>query len=70
MMTMTEELVITKHAYTRMKERNGWNKKADTRMVSRIYSDGIRPEQVKGYLKKWVNTKYKYRNDGDELCFV
>lgn len=26
-MTMTEELVITKHAYTRMKERNGWNKK-------------------------------------------
>lgn len=26
MMTMAEELVITKHAYTRMKERNGWNK--------------------------------------------
>ena len=66
MMTMTEELVITKHAYTRMKERNGWNKKAATHMVSRIYSDGVRPEQVKGYLKKWVNTKYEYRNDGDE----
>lgn len=66
MMTMTEELVITKHAYTRMKERNGWNKKAATRMVSRIYSDGVRPEQVKGYLKKWVNTKYEYMNDGDE----
>ena len=66
MMTMTEELVITKHAYTRMKERNGWNKKAATRMVSRIYSDGVRPEQVKGYLKGWVNTKYEYRNDGDE----
>lgn len=41
-------------------------KKAATRMVSRIYSDGIRPEQVKGYLKGWVNTKYEYRNDGDE----
>ena len=66
MMTMTEELVITKHAYTRMKERNGWNKKAATRMVSRIYSDGVRPEQVKGYLKKCLNTKYEYRNDGDE----
>ena len=62
MMTMTEELVITKHAYTRMKERNGWNKKAATR----IYSDGIRPEQIKGYLKKWVNTKYEYRNEGDD----
>lgn len=42
MMTMIEELVITKHAYTRMKERNGWNKKAATRMISHIYSDGIR----------------------------
>lgn len=63
---MTEGLVITKHAYTRMKERNGWNRKAAKRMVSRIYSDGIRPEQVKGYLKGWVNTKYNYRNDGDE----
>ena len=41
MMTMTEELVITKHAYTRMKERNGWNKKAATRMVSKIYNDGL-----------------------------
>ena len=66
MMTMTEELVITKHAYTRMKERNGWNKKAATRMVSRIYNDGMRPSQVKGYLKSWVNNKYKYSNDGDE----
>lgn len=65
-MTMTEGLVITKHAYTRMKERNGWNRKAAKRMVSHIYSDGIRPEQVKGYLKGWVNTKYNYRNDGDE----
>ena len=66
MMTMTEELVITKHAYTRMKERNGWNKKAATRMVSRIYNDGIRPEQIKGYLKNWVHTKYEYSNLGNE----
>lgn len=44
MMTMTEELVITKHAYTRMKERNGWNKKATVRMVSRIYNKGMRPD--------------------------
>ena len=66
MMTMTEELVITKHAYTRMKERNGWNKKAVTRMVSKIYNDGMRPDQVKGYLKGWVNAKYEYSNEGDE----
>ena len=66
MMTMTNDMVITKHAYIRMKERNGWNKKSARRMVSRIYSNGIRPEQVKGYLKGWVNTKYKNRNDGDK----
>lgn len=66
MMTMTEELAITKHAYRRMKERNGWNKKAATRMVSRIHNDGMRPDQVKGYLKGWVNSKYEYSNEGDE----
>lgn len=66
MLNMTDEIVITKHAYMRMKERNGWNKKAATRMVSRVYNNGIRPDQVKGYLKEWVNAKYEYRNDGDE----
>ena len=66
MMVMTDELVITKHAYTRMKESNGWNKKAAKRMASRIYADGMRHDQVKGYLKSWVNTKYEYRNEGDE----
>ena len=66
MMTTADELVITKHAYTRMKERNGWNKKAAKRMVSRIYNDGVRPDQVKGYLKSWVNAKYEYSNEGDE----
>ena len=66
MMAMTNELVITKHAYTRMKERNGWNRKAAKRMVSKIYNNGMRPNQVKGYLKSWVNAKYEYSNEGDE----
>lgn len=66
MMAMKDELVITKHAYIRMKERNGWNRKTAKRMVSKIYNDGMRPNQVKGYLKSWVNTKYENRNEGDE----
>lgn len=66
MLTMDDELVITKHAYMRMKERNGWNRKAATRMVSRVYNNGIRFANVKGYLKSWVNTKYEYSNEGDE----
>lgn len=66
MLAINEEIVITKHAYMRMKERNGWNRKAARRMVSRVYSEGVRPDHVKGYLKNWVNTKYEYRNEGDE----
>lgn len=66
MLNMTEEIVITKHAYMRMKERNGWNKRVATRMVTRVYNSGIRPGQIKGYLKNWVNTKYEYSNVGDE----
>ncbi len=60
------EVVITKHAYSRLKERNGWNKKASDRMIPKVYVNGLRPEQVKGYLKNWVITKYEYSNERDE----
>ncbi len=52
-----KEIEITKHAYLRMKQRNGWSKKTANRMVSRIYNSGKRPEEVKGYLRAWINTK-------------
>ena len=59
-------IIISRHAYARMKERNGWNKRTAERMVDRIYMDGLRPEQVKGYLKGWINRKYEKSNTGDE----
>lgn len=62
-----ENLCISRHAYDRLKERNGWNKKAANRMLYRIYEDGIRPENVKGYLKGWVNRKAEMYNDGREF---
>lgn len=61
-----EEVIISRHAYTRMKERNGWNRKAADRMAKRVYLEGLRPEQVKGYLKRWINKKFDYCNEGDE----
>ncbi len=61
-----EKLVITEHAYDRMKERNGWSRKTSNRMLRRIYADGLRPGQIKGYLKKWVNNKSYYETDGGE----
>jgi hypothetical protein len=60
------EVVVSKHAYARMKERNGWSHRAAYRMALRVYREGLRPNQVKGYLKGWINTKYDYRKEGDE----
>ena len=62
-----EELVITKHAYTRLKERNGWSKRAANRMIQKVYQNGLRPNQVKGYLKEWVNNKAGYSKEGEEF---
>ena len=64
---INNSLVISRHAYTRMKERNGWNKKAASRMVQKVYTEGLRPEQVKGYLKGWINNKADYAKEGNEL---
>lgn len=64
-----ETISISKHAYERLKERNGWNRKASDRMVGRVYSDGLRPEQVKGYLKGWVNKKNEYSADKEFVLF-
>ena len=61
------DITVTRHAYLRMKERNGWNKKASERMAARIYLEGLRPEQVKGYLKGWINKKYSKNNQGNEF---
>ncbi len=50
-------LTISRHAYMRMKERNGWNKKTSNRMLNKIYMNGLRSNQVKGYLKDWIRSK-------------
>ena len=61
---------ISKHAYGRLKERNGWNKKAADRMVTRVYYEGMRPNMIKGYLKSWVNRKADmYEDDKEFILF-
>ena len=50
-------IIISKHAYQRIKERNGWNKKTADRMIKKIYVDGLRKEQIKGYKKQWFMHK-------------
>ena len=50
-------IIISNHAYTRLKERNGWGKKTADRMIIRVYLQGKRPSEIKGYLRLWVNKK-------------
>ena len=52
--TSSENVHISEHAYMRMRERNGWNKKTAKRMINKIYARGLRLDEVKGYKKKWM----------------
>lgn len=57
---------ISEHAYMRIRERNGWNKKTADRMVARVYGTGKRMHQIKGYMKQWIKSLVsadKYGND-------
>ena len=47
-------ICVSKHAYERLRERNGWNRKTCNRMISRIYESGVRSKNVKGYLHIWL----------------
>lgn len=44
------DIVITDHAYDRMKERLGWNKKAGARMAQKAYTDGTTHGETRGSL--------------------
>lgn len=63
----SETIFISEHAYMRLKERNGWSRKAASRMIDRVYQNGLRPDQVKGYLKCWINNKADYGTEGSEI---
>ena len=63
----SEKVYMSDHAMNRLKQRNGWNRTTSLRMVQRIYDEGIAPEDVKGYLAKWVKNKNSEINPGDCL---
>lgn len=52
-----DTVYLSKHAVERMKERNGWSKKASMRMTKRIFDTGKRSDDLDGNLKKWVKSK-------------
>ncbi len=51
------EIIITDHAYYRMKERLGFNKKAANRMATVAYSEGIAHSDTTGSLYSYISSK-------------
>ena len=45
---------VSKHAKDRMKERCGLNKQASDRIASIAYEKGVKHDETKGRLNKWV----------------
>lgn len=49
---------ISNHARHRMKERCGFNRKAQDRMAQKAFNEGITHKQTKGRLHKWVTSLF------------
>lgn len=50
--------VLTKHSEERLRERNGLNKGSVNRVVEKAYIYGIKHNETKGNLNKWITSLY------------
>ncbi len=50
-------VILTDHAYERLRKRNGWGRSTADRMAERIFDKGVRADDVKGYLKPYMQKK-------------
>ena len=64
-----DAIFISQHAYKRMKERLGWNKKTSERMMKKVYDTGKRDNDLKGYLAVWLKKKHMFMDNDDVVIF-
>lgn len=57
--TEEDSVYISRHAFDRMKQRNGWNKKTSLRMVQKVYDNGLGPKDVPVQYRAWAVQKSK-----------
>ena len=60
-----DTIFVSEHAFDRMKERNGWNRKAAIRMVKKIYDNGLRPNEAGGKAKKYMKNRAEHNPEDD-----
>lgn len=62
-------IYISDHAFKRMKERNGWNKKTSLRMIKKVYDNGNRSSEMKGETKKYVLKREVYHPEDEYVMY-
>ena len=61
------EMEITKHAYSKAKERLSWKRSTLDRMVGKIYLSGTKVEDTRGQMLKFLNVKIERYPEAREL---
>ena len=61
------DIVITDHAYDRMKERLGWNKKAGARMAQKAYINGVTHGATRGSLHRYLDSVYLAYHNASQM---
>jgi len=61
------EIIVTKHAEQRVRERCGCNKKSVKRMAQRAYDKGLRTEDTKGAVRAWLDDKQAKHADNEAI---
>lgn len=63
------QVKVSHHAFQRIRERCGLNRKSAERLAQRAFERGIKHEQTKGRLNKWVTSQY-FRNENIDNLII
>lgn len=61
------EVIVTDHAYKRMKERSGINRKASERMAQKVFINGLSYTDVGSMIQSYFRGKIKDSNHKDKI---
>lgn len=61
------DIIVSKHAEQRLKERCGLNKKSVQRITEKAFENGIRHRELKGNMRKWVDGLYLHEQKANNI---
>ena len=63
-------IVVSKHAYDRAKERLGLNKKSADRMAMKAYEQGIDGNSLKGSIQRYILNKIESHEEMESHIYL